>query len=45
MALEPGDGWPEPVRALLGELAAVGADLHGRSLAELLPAAPDQAVS
>ena len=45
MALEAGDGWPEPVRALLGDLAAVGADLHGRSLAELLPAVPDQAAA
>lgn len=45
LSLNPGDDWPAPVPAVLGELAATGADFRGRDLAALLQKPPDQARS
>lgn len=38
LSLEPGEGWPEPVPAILTELSATGAELRARNLSELLQA-------
>jgi membrane protein len=38
LSFEPGDGWPETVGEVLGELSASGSDVRARSLDQLLPA-------
>jgi len=37
LSLEPGDGWPELVRGVLGDLSASGQELRSLSLEQLLP--------
>ncbi len=37
LSFEPGEGWPEPVRGVLGDLSASGTELRARSLEQLLP--------
>ncbi len=43
LSFEPGEGWPEPVRGVLDELSASGAELRARSLEQLLPDPDPQA--
>lgn len=38
LSFEPGDGWHELVRDVLGELSATGVEMRARSLEQLLPA-------
>lgn len=42
LSFEPGEGWPEMVRGVLGEFSASGKDLRAQSLEELLPAPGSQ---
>ena len=42
LSFEPGEGWPEPVRGVLGELSTSGTELRSRSLEQLLPAPEPQ---
>ena len=45
LSLDPGEGWPEPVPAVLRELSATGVDMRRRSLAQLLQAADGEVTS
>ncbi len=38
LSFEPGEGWPELVSEVLGELSASGVEIRARSLEQLLPA-------
>jgi len=37
LSFEPGEGWPEPVRGVLGDFSATGKDMRAVSLEQLLP--------
>ncbi len=43
LSFEPGEGWPERVGEVLGELSASGEEVRARSLEQLLPVANPQA--